>query len=115
VKLDRWIPLAEAARIADVPLRRFRRRMHALNRRTRGALMKNFAKGEGAGSRWHVSAEALLHQLRSDPEIIDEKIAELERKVADHETKLTALRDSYRAFRRKAHAWFEAADARNRE
>jgi hypothetical protein len=103
MKLDRWIPLAEAAGMAGEPLWRFRRRMHVLNHRHGGRLLRNFSRGDRNAARWHVSAEALLHHLRTDPNQGDEELDEIRGRVDENEQKTEALRQ---AFRRRSREWY---------
>lgn len=105
IKLDRWVPMAEAAKLADEPLWRFRRRMKILNERHGGQLLKHFGRGN-KHKRLHVSAEALMHHLRTDPNAIDEQVEALQAELAVTNRKLEALRDSHHAFRRKSSEWF---------
>lgn len=108
MKLDKWIPMAEAAELAGEPLRRFRRRMLTLNERHGGQLLKHFGRGQQR-RHLHVSAEALLHHLRTKPagdsaeiDALAERIAQLEAQQAETAERLSALRV---AFQRRTRQW----------
>lgn len=101
MKLDRWIPISEAAALAEVSVRTMRRRMHALNSRCGGQVMRSY-EPEGAKPRkYFVSAEALLHFMRTDPSALDNELAEIHARMDDFDRKLLALRDSHRALKRR--------------
>jgi hypothetical protein len=100
MKLDRWISISEAARLAgevdERGRRRFKRRMMALNSRCGGKLLRSF-DATGQPRKYFVSAEALLFHLRTDPNMLDEQFEELRGIVEEHDKKLQALRQALRA------------------
>lgn len=76
-----------------------RRRLKFMDResRRRGAsgLLKRFGPRT-----MMVSAEALLRELRTDPNLQESRTSALESQIADHEQKLRALRNSLRSMNR---------------
>lgn len=102
---DRWITMQEAAQLLNETrppgVRLFtvgqtRRRLKFLDSeaRQRGAsgLLKRFGRAS-----MMVSAEALLRELRTDPNLHETRTSALESQVADLEQKVVALRNSLRS------------------
>lgn len=108
LKLDRWIPMAEAARMAGEPPRRFRRRMHALNRQAGGKLLRHFGHGQQK-RRLHVSAEALMSYMRTDPDALDAELSDLTIRIEELEAALERERKARLAFQAQARRWFRKA------
>lgn len=106
LKLDRWIPLAEAARMAGEPPRRFRRRLHALNRQAGGKLLRHFGQGQQK-RRLHVSAEALMSYMRTDPDALDAELSDLTIRVEELESALDREIRKRKAFQAQARRWFK--------
>ncbi len=101
--LDRWIPLAEAARIAGEPPWKFRRKMLALNAQQGGGLLRHFGFGTRL-RRLHVSAEALLSLLRTDPNAQDAELTSLAARVRDLEISLAAEKKARKALQSRFYA-----------
>lgn len=91
-KLDRWIPLAEAAELAHVNVDTMRRRMHALNERMGGRVMVSYHR-RGKPRKYFVSVEALFSVMHTDPELRDRELAEMSERLRSAELKLDALRN----------------------
>lgn len=64
-KLDRWISIADAARLAEEPKWRMRRRLQDLNEATGGRILRRFGTKRGARVKIWVSTEELLRELGS--------------------------------------------------
>src|SRR5262245_57661957 len=117
IKLDRWIPLAEAARLAGEPIWRFRRRLGALNGQSGGRLLRHFGFGTRK-RRLHVSAEALLGVLRTDPAAIDGAVSALSARIRDLEIALEAEKKARLAFQSRVYrelGWGKKRHERTRE
>jgi hypothetical protein len=111
IKLDQWIPLGKAARMAGVPVRKFRKRMYALDARAGGGILRHMGEGE---TRRHmlVSAEALRVYLRTDPTAqmnairdAEQDIETLRIEVQDLKKRLEVEKRNRIAFQRRAHSW----------
>jgi hypothetical protein len=104
MKLDRWIPISEAAELAGVGARTMRRRMLVLNARCGGRALRSYEPEGTLPRKYFVSVEALLHFLRTDPSSFDGELADIHGKMEEFDRKLNALRDSHRALKRKVNA-----------
>ena len=104
---DRWITMQEATGLLNetrppgtrmFTVGQTRRRLKFLDAeaRKRGAsgVLKRFGRCS-----LMVSAEALLRELRTDPNLHEARTSDLESQVADHEQKLRALRNSIRSIK----------------
>jgi DNA-binding transcriptional MerR regulator len=110
-----WMTVPQAARLAGVPVRTMRRRLHILDRRSGGHVLRRY--GPGRSKIW-VHYKALLHELRSDPEIMGEQLATLESRLSELERRVTALRGAHHGLadlveleRKNQQAWREACEA----
>lgn len=96
-RINRWIPISEAAALVGENPRRMRRRLHALNARHGGCLLRNFGVGL-IRPRLEVSAEALVHLLRAD--FPRDDLDDVRQRVGLLEERLEVLRDAHRQTRR---------------
>ena len=93
---DRWLSVRQAAELAGTPLRTMRRRLYYLDSRNGGRLLKWVSE-----RRVLVSAEALLRELRTDPDFRDAELTGFHAKLEDQGKKLLALRDAHRSLKRR--------------
>ncbi len=97
---DRWLTIRQAAAVAidaegkPTPLRTMRRRLYHLDARSGGRLLKWVSP-----RRVLVSAEALLRELRTDPDFADAELSSFHGRLEDHEKKLLALRQAHRSLK----------------
>ncbi len=106
-----WVPMAEAARLAETPYNCFRRRMHRLNKLSDGAILRNV--GCGKRPTWLVSPKALRDYQRTDPEVRDEQISHLRKKIDLLSEKIEQERKVNRSFRARAGLWFRTLSRPN--
>lgn len=96
-RVTRWVPVAEAARTAGIPVHRMRRRLRALNDLHGGGLLRRFSD---KGQAWlYVDAAALDEVLRT--ERLEDRLSEVRAQLSDHERKLAVLRSEVARLRRR--------------
>jgi len=81
---DRWITMQEATGLLN---------------ETRPPGTRMFTVGQTRRRLKFLDAEALLRELRTDPNLHEARTSDLESQVADHEQKLRALRNSLRSIK----------------
>lgn len=101
--------LRQWAKRLDIPFETFRRQMHAVNDMNEGKLIR-VLHGKmtltEAGLR-HYCPE-YFHDEQSNAERIDQ----LEKRVREQEWEIQQLTAAHKAFRKKAHEWFEKIGGR---
>lgn len=93
---DLWITVKKAAVLAETPVRTMRRRLGYLDNKSGGKLLKWVSP-----RRVLVNCDALLRELRTDPEFREQELSKFHVKLDDHDKKLLALRDSLRALKKR--------------
>ena len=109
--MGKLIPLAEAARVAGMPLDTFRRRMYKLNHISDGRLL--LPRGNGQKKRrFLVDAEVLRWLVKNAPIEADHDIESLRLDVADLKKDLAAEKRKRSAFEARVRRWvFGARDS----
>lgn len=96
--------IREAARLVGVPPRVLKRRLLRLHERTGGVLVSFEATGREV-RKWHVQPAGLMVAMREDPTITEERLAEIEARLDELETRQVALRNTLRAHRAEDRTW----------
>jgi hypothetical protein len=108
------ITVTEAARMAGISRRTMLWRLHQIDKRSGGRVLRRY--GSGRSKLW-VHSKALLHELRADPEIMGEQLATLSSRLGELERRVTALRGAHRGLtdvveleRKNQQAWRAACE-----
>lgn len=102
--MGKLIPLADAARIAGLPLKTFRRRMYKLNHISDGRLL--LPRGDGQEKRrFLVDAEVLRWLVKNAPIEAEHDLESLRLDVADLKKELAAEKRKRSAFEARVRRW----------
>lgn len=102
--MGKLIPLAEAARVAGMPLDTFRRRMYKLNHISDGRLL--LPRGNGQKRRqFLVDAEVLKWLVKNAPIEAEHDLESLRLDVADLKKELAAEKRKRSAFEARVRRW----------
>lgn len=104
MKSDRWFGMAAAAKLAGVTgadaVRKFRRRMQALNKDHGGRLLRATGSGKKR-PRLEVSAEALAHYSRVDVKREESEVTQLRFDIAEIRESVRALKMTVKQLRKR--------------